>query len=197
MELIQNTPDLSAYLAADEVIDHHHPVVRRTAARLAADVPDSYAYAEVAFVYVRDEIPHSQDAQDPRVTWRASDVLEQRTGICYAKAHALAALLRAEDIPTALCYQRLRHDEGDGHVVHGLVAVRFKGAWHRQDPRGNKAGVNAQFSLTGERLAWIPDEREGEVDYPTLYAEPHPAVLAALRAAPDRATLWRTLPTAA
>uniref|UniRef100_UPI000A7E5704 transglutaminase domain-containing protein n=1 Tax=Streptomyces niveiscabiei TaxID=164115 RepID=UPI000A7E5704 len=104
MELIQNTPDLSAYLAADEVIDHHHPVVRQTAARLAADVPDSYAYAEAAFVYVRDEIPHSQDAQDPRVTWRASDVLHQRTGICYAKAHALAALLRAEDIPTALCY---------------------------------------------------------------------------------------------
>ena len=53
-----------------------------------------------------------QDAGDLRVTWRASDVLEQRTGICYAKAHALAALLRAEDIPTALCYQRLAHDDG-------------------------------------------------------------------------------------
>ncbi|MDX3384320.1 transglutaminase family protein [Streptomyces niveiscabiei] len=196
MELIQNTPDLSAYLAADEVIDHHHPVVRQTAARLAADVPDSYAYAEAAFVYVRDEIPHSQDAQDPRVTWRASDVLEQRTGICYAKAHALAALLRAEDIPTALCYQLLRADDGPGHVVHGLVAVRFNGAWHRQDPRGNKAGVNAQFSLTGERLAWVPDERQGEADHPTLYAQPHPAVLRALREAPDRSHLWKTLPTA-
>ncbi|MFM9447918.1 transglutaminase domain-containing protein [Streptomyces acidiscabies] len=196
MELIQNTPDFSAYLAADEVIDHHHPVVRQTAARLAADVPDSYAYAEAAFVYVRDEIPHSQDAQDPRVTWRASDVLERRTGICYAKAHALAALLRAEDIPTALCYQLLRDDDGSGHVVHGLVAVRFKGAWHRQDPRGNKAGVDARFSLTGERLAWVPDAREGELDYQTLYAEPHPIVLEALRAAPDRATLWRTLPAA-
>ncbi|MFC9062170.1 transglutaminase, partial [Streptomyces sp. NPDC057074] len=27
MELIQKTPDLSAYLAADEVIDHDHPRV--------------------------------------------------------------------------------------------------------------------------------------------------------------------------
>lgn len=196
MELIQNTPDLSAYLAADEVIDHDHPVVREAAARLARGVPDSYAYARAAFEFVRDTIPHSQDSGDPRVTWRASDVLLQGTGICYAKAHALAALLRAEDIPTALCYQRLADDDGDGHAVHGLIAVRFNGAWHRQDPRGNKPGIDAQFSLKGERLAWIPDAESNEADYPVLYAEPHPAVIEALKAAPDRPRLWKTLPTA-
>ncbi|MFF9160916.1 transglutaminase domain-containing protein [Streptomyces longwoodensis] len=196
MQLIQNTPDLSAYLAADEVIDHDHPVVGRAAADLAREAVDSYDYARAAFVFVRDTIPHSQDAGDPRVTWRASDVLEQRTGICHAKAHALAALLRAEDIPAALCYQRLRHDDGTGHVVHGLVAVRFHGAWHRQDPRGNKPGVDARFSLDGERLAWVPDPAAGESDYPELYAAPHPLVLDALRAAPDREHLWRSLPTA-
>ncbi|SNX56555.1 transglutaminase superfamily protein [Streptomyces sp. TLI_55] len=188
MELIQNTPDLSAYLAADEVIDHDHPLVRQAAARLARDAEDSYAYARLAFEFVRDTIPHSQDSGDPRVTWRASDVLEQGTGICYAKSHALAALLRAEDIPTALCYQKF--DE-----VHGLVAVRFNGAWHRQDPRGNKPGVDAQFSLDGERLAWVPDLESNELDYPVLYAEPHPAVLSVLKAAPDRSSLWKTLPT--
>lgn len=196
MELIQDTPDLSAYLASDEVIDHDHPVVRRAAARLAEDVADSYAYAQAAYEYVRDEIPHSQDVQDPRVTWRASDVLTQGTGICYAKAHALAALLRAEDIPTALCYQRLLDDDGATHAVHGLVAVRFRGAWHRQDPRGNKPGVDAQFSLTGERLAWVPDTAAGELDYPTLHARPHPAVLKALQSAVDRPHLWEALPTA-
>ncbi|MFD3842340.1 transglutaminase domain-containing protein [Streptomyces sp. NPDC058642] len=194
MELIQNTPDLSAYLAADDVIDHDHPRVRETAARLAAKAADSYAYAQLAFEFVRDTIPHSQDSGDLRVTWRASDVLGQGTGICYAKAHALAALLRAEDIPTALCYQRLADD--DGHVVHGLVALRFNGAWHRQDPRGNKPGVDARFSLEGERLAWIPDPQSNEVDYPVLYAEPHPTVLSVLRAAPDRPSLWKTLPSA-
>lgn len=195
MELIQNTPDLSAYLAADEVIDHGRPLVRETAARLARQAEDSYAYAQLAFEFVRDAIPHSADSGDMRVTWRASDVLEQGTGICYAKSHALAALLRAEDIPTALCYQRLVHDDGSGHAVHGLVAVRFHGAWHRQDPRGNKSGVDAQFSLDGERLAWAPDPESNEVDYPVLYAEPHAAVLSALRAAPDRPHLWKTLPT--
>ncbi|MEU6225669.1 transglutaminase domain-containing protein [Streptomyces sp. NPDC047042] len=196
MELIQNTSDLSAYLAADEVIDHHHPLVRETAAQLAKGAADSYAYARAAYEFVRDTIPHSADSGDLRVTWRASTVLEQRTGICYAKAHALAALLRAEDIPTALCYQRLAHDDGSGHAVHGLIAVRFNGAWHRQDPRGNKAGVDAQFSLGGERLAWIPDPQSNEVDYPVLYAEPHPVVLGVLKAAPDRPYLWKTLPTA-
>ncbi|MGC9438173.1 transglutaminase domain-containing protein [Streptomyces sp. WG5] len=189
MELIQKNPDLSAYLAADEVIDHDHPRVREVAGRLAKEADDSYAYARLAFEFVRDTIPHSQDSGDPRVTWRASDVLEQRTGICHAKAHALAALLRAEDIPTALCYQRF-------DVVHGLVAVRFNGAWHRQDPRGNKPGVDARFSLDREQLAFTPDTAAGEADYPDLYAAPHPVVLDALRAATDRSRLWATLPPA-
>ncbi|MES5824068.1 transglutaminase family protein [Streptomyces sp. RG80] len=196
MQMIQETADLSAYLAAGEVIDHRHSLVRETAARLAEGVADSYEYARAAYEFVRDAIPHSQDSGDPRVTWRASDVLEQGTGICHAKAHALAALLRAEDIPTALCYQRLKHDDGSGFVVHGLVAVRFNGAWHRQDPRGNKPGVDARFSLDGERLAWVPDAESNEMDYPVLYAEPHPTVLSALQAAPDRPYLWKTLPTA-
>ncbi|MFF3937183.1 transglutaminase domain-containing protein [Streptomyces phaeofaciens] len=187
MELIQDNPDLSAYLAADEVVDHHHPLVRETAARLAKGATDSYVYARLAFEFVRDTIPHSQDSGDPRVTWRASDVLARGTGICYAKAHALAALLRAEDIPTALCYQRF-------DVVHGLVAVRFNGAWHRQDPRGNKPGVDARFSLDGERLAFLPDPEAGELDYPGLYATAHPAVLDALKGARDRPHLWETLP---
>lgn len=196
MQLIQNTPDLSAYLAADDVIDHHHPLVHETAAHLAKEAADSYAYARAAYEYVRDTIPHSADSGDPRVTWRASDVLEQGTGICHAKAHALTALLRAEDIPAALCYQRLTHDAGTGWCVHGLIAVRFRGAWHRQDARGNKPGVDAQFSLDGERLAWVPDPKSSEVDYPVLFDAPHPAVLDVLRSAPDRPYLWEHLPDA-
>ncbi|MFB8775168.1 transglutaminase domain-containing protein [Streptomyces broussonetiae] len=196
MRLIQNTPDLSAYLRADEAIDHEHSVVRDTAARLARGASDSYAYAQSAYEFVRDAIPHSDDSGDPRVTWRASDVLTRRTGVCHAKAHALAALLRAEDIPAALCYQRLALGDGAGYGVHGLVAVRFHGAWHRQDPRGNKPGVDARFSLDGERLAWTPDPESSEMDYPVLYAEPHPVVLGALKAATDRSQLGKTLPTA-
>ncbi|GAA2626937.1 transglutaminase [Streptomyces vastus] len=155
--------DLFAYLIVDEVIDHHHPLLRETAARLASTVADSYAYARAAYEFIRDVIPHSADSDDPRVTWRASGVLEQGTGICHA---------------------------------NGLIAVRFNGAWHRQDCHGNKPGVDAQFSLEGERLAWVPHPESAEMDYSVLYAEPHPAVLHALKAAPGREYLWKTLPTA-
>lgn len=198
MRLIQQNPDLSAYLAADEVIDHEHPWVRETVARLRTSGADAYTYAKAAYEFVRDTIPHSHDADDPRVTWRASDVLALRTGICYAKAHALAALLRAESIPTALCYQRLAEDDGANAVIHGLVAVRLPGqaSWARQDPRGNKPGVDAQFSLEVERLAWAVRPECNEMDYPVLYDAPHPVVLGALTAATDGSHLWRTLPTA-
>lgn len=156
MELIQQVPELSAYLAADEVIDHEHPLVRETVAELRGDTADAYAYASAAYAFVRDAIVHSADSGDMRVTWRASDVLATRNGICHAKSHALAALLRAAGIPTALCYQALADDNGEPDPVHGLIAIRLPGRdrWYRQDPRGNKPGVDAQFSLDEERLAW-------------------------------------------
>ncbi|MFF9011922.1 transglutaminase domain-containing protein [Streptomyces sp. NPDC014870] len=189
MELIQQDPELSAYLAADEVIDHDHPVVRETAAALRARHPDVYAYARAAYEFVRDEIPHSSDTGDPRVTWRASDVLARRTGICHAKAHALAALLRAESIPAALGYQKFE-------VLHGLVAIRLPGAatWHRQDPRGGEPGREAAFSLGEERLAFLPDPEFNEMDYAVLYAVPHAGVVSAMRTARDSSELLRILP---
>ncbi|GGW03541.1 transglutaminase [Streptomyces narbonensis] len=194
---MQQHPDISAYLAIGEAVDHDHSLVGEVAAQLSAEHRDAYSYAEAAFAYVRDTIPHSQDSGDPRVTWRASDVLEQRTGICYAKSVAYAALLRARSVPAALCYQRLAEDDGTNPVIHGLVALLLPGErkWARQDVRGNRPGVDARFSLGEERLAWTVRPELGEVDYPRLYAEPHPAVLGALKAAPDRAYLWRTLPT--
>ncbi|MEU3479380.1 transglutaminase family protein [Streptomyces sp. NPDC033754] len=197
MELVQQHPEISAYLAVGEAVDHDHPLVREIADRLTADHPDAYSYAEASYAYVRDTIPHSQDSGDLRVTWRASDVLEQRTGVCYAKSLAYAALLRARGIPAALCYQRLADHDGSNPVIHGLVALLLPGEreWARQDVRGNKPGVDARFSLEEERLAWTVRPEIGEVDYPLLYAEPHPAVLGALKAAPDRPYLWRTLPT--
>ncbi|MBY8883010.1 transglutaminase-like domain-containing protein [Actinacidiphila acidipaludis] len=196
MEPIPVTTEPAAYLAADEAIDHEHPVVRETASRLRATASTPYEYARTAFTFVRDTIPHSADSGDRRVTWRASDVLGLGTGICHAKSHALAALLRAEGIPAGLCYQRLTEDDGSGAVLHGLNAILLPGRtrWARIDVRGNIPGVvDARFSLDQEQLAWPVRPALGEADSPWVHAAPAPQVLAALREAPDRTRL--ALPT--
>lgn len=197
MELVQQVPGDLAYLASDDVIDHAHPIVGEAADRLGAGAVDAYSYAAAAFDFVRDTIAHSADSGDMRVTWRASDVLATRNGICHSKSHALVALLRAGGLPAGLCYQRLAGD-GPRFMVHGLIAVKLPGRslWARQDPRGNKPGIDAHFSVEGERLAWGVREECGEVDYPVVYAAPHPMVLDVLRSARDRPALWRGLPAA-
>ena len=172
------------YLGSDAVVESAHPEVVALSKWLRAGRPDDASFARAAFEWVRDNVAHSYDAADPRVTLTASQVLAERVGLCYAKAHLLAAILRGEGVPTGLCYQRLGDPE-TGYAVHGLVAVYLGSEWHRQDPRGNKPGVDAQFSLVGERLAFPVDESLGERDYPRLYAAPAAEVLDALATADD------------
>ncbi len=188
--------DPSTCLAGDDVIQIDAPAVVELARDLRARSTDDLDFARRTFEWVRDEVDHSYDVNDPRVTLTASDVLEHRVGLCYAKSHLLAALLRSQNVPTALCYQLLADDNTGGHVLHGLVAIHVDGAWHRQDPRGNKEGVNAQFSIDDEQLAWNVDTSIGEVDYPTMFASPAPSVVRTLRSADDVLALYADgLPT--
>ncbi|MBM7517302.1 transglutaminase-like domain-containing protein [Nocardioides nitrophenolicus] len=177
MELIAGPP--AAYLAADDVVEATAPEVVALASRLGAGVLDDASFAAAAFAWVRDEIAHAGDAGDPRFAVTATEVLADGVGWCYAKAHLLAAVLRAGGVPTGLCYQRLA--DGPGHVLHGLVAVHLDGDWHRQDPRGNKPGVAAEFALGEERLAWPVDPALGEADLPQVHVVPAAGVVAALR----------------
>jgi transglutaminase-like putative cysteine protease len=180
----------AAYLVGCEVIDLSHPSIKQFAATLRAEHTNDVSFAQAAFEHVRDGVRHSWDAQNRRVTLSASETLRVGVGLCFAKAHLLAGLLRAEGIPTGLCYQRLTED-GSSFVVHGLVAVHLQGRWHRQDPRGNKPGVDAQFSLTTEQLAWPVRTDQGERDYAQLLVRPHPEVVRALRDATDILALCR------
>lgn len=173
---------LAAFLRAIDVIDFEHDAVRARAAALRDPAGDPAVTAKACFEWVRDGILHSLDYHMNPVTCRASEVLEAGTGYCYAKAHLLAALLRANGIPAGLAYQRLSMGEGGPpYCTHGLNAVYLpEFGWYRMDPRGNKPGVDAQFTPPDERLAFVLRDSE-EYDFPAIYAEPLPDVVKALR----------------
>lgn len=173
----------SEYLGSDAIVETDHPEIRGLAASLRAAATDDGDFARRAFEWVRDEVRHSVDAQDPRVTLTATEVLNHRVGLCFAKSHLLAAVLRAGSVPAGLCYQRFVED--GRAFLHGLVAFHLDGAWHRVDPRGNKPGVDAQFSLGDERLAWKVDPAQSEQDLPTVHVQPAKTVVDALTAADD------------
>jgi len=166
------------YLVENEIIDLSNPSIQALAKELTNSSTNDEQIAKNCFLYVRDNINHSGDFQDDIMTCKASEVLEYKTGWCYAKAHLLAALLRANNIPTGFCYQRLHCNEyKDGtYCLHGLNAIYLKNyGWYKVDARGNKEGVDAQFNPPYKQLAF--ELQEGEIDIDTIYEKPLDVVL--------------------
>jgi transglutaminase-like putative cysteine protease len=168
-----NNQAFDDYLANSETIDWQQPRVLSKAKQLAKGLKTDEAIAKACFEFVRDEIKHSWDYQVNPVTCNASDVLKHGAGYCYAKSHLLAALLRANKIPAALCYQRLTiSNDQPPFCLHGLNAVYLQHhGWYRMDARGNKEGVEANFCPPEEKLAF-PIISPGEKDIEGHYAEP-------------------------
>ena len=183
------------FLQTSQYIDFLHPEVSAKARQLAAGKKDPADIIKACFEFVRDEIKHSGDYQLNPITIQASQVLKHGTGFCYAKSHFLAALLRANGIACGLCYQRLTIvDEQPPFCLHGLNAVYLEGSgWYRLDPRGNKAGVDAQFCPPREKLAF-DIVVQGEADLPQVYPEPIPEVIVALQANDTYLELVENLP---
>ncbi len=131
---------MEEYLKSTEIIDWQHPQILSKAKELAAGRENPTAIARSCFEWVRDKIKHIGDYNIQEVACSATEVLRSGSGICYAKSHLLAALLRANSIPAGFCYQRLsRDDNGPSFCLHGLNAVRLSEfGWYRIDPRGNK-----------------------------------------------------------
>ncbi|MDQ7015936.1 MAG: transglutaminase family protein [Gammaproteobacteria bacterium] len=172
---------MDKYIESSQYIDWQTADVETLANRLSAGSENELETAKRCFEWVRDEIKHSADYKLDPVTCKASDVLREGTGYCYAKSHLLAALLRANGIPAGLCYQRLSvFEKGAPYCLHGLNAVYLqKQGWYRMDARGNKHGVDAQFNPPYEKLAFqIVDENEA--DLPEIFSEPLPNVVAVL-----------------
>ena len=131
------------------------------------------------------------------ITCAASEVLKAGHGICFAKSHLLSALLRCKSIPTGFCYQKILLDEDVIPVLvyHGLNGVYIKELkkWIRLDARGNKNGVNAQFSIEEEQLAYAIRVEKGEEDDFMVYPDPDIKILEKLKQNKTRTQLWNNL----
>jgi len=187
--------ELTPYLRSSHYLNWEHPAVHSLALALGAGANSDEDLARRCFLFVRDEIQHSWDHQKNPVTCRASDVLEHKTGYCYAKSHLLAALLRANKIPAGLCYQKLTF-QGDKapYTLHGLNAVYLKRhGWYRIDARGNKTGVSADFCPPNEQLAFAISA-PGEADLPEIWPEPLPIVTELLERSQNYLEVAENLP---
>lgn len=163
---------MNEFLLETESIDYNNPIIQEKVLELKKQSNDELDYIENSYYFVRDEIPHSWDINSRIVSRNASDVLKNRTGICWTKSCLLAALLRANKIPSGITYQLLTRadDASEGYMIHALNTV-YVDKWIRLDARGNKDGVNAQFSLEDEKLAYHVRSELGEIDYKENYSD--------------------------
>jgi len=177
---VRTDEPLEQFLVPSQFIESDAPEIRAFVSDRLAGC-DEVEAARRVFHFVRDEVHHSWDIQGRRVTRTAVDVLAYREGICYAKSHLAAALLRCTGVPSGICYQRLTlmDDDSQGYAIHALNTVYLQSLerWIRFDARGNKPGVDAQFSLDREQLAFKIRPEYDEVDYLVNHAEPHPSII--------------------
>lgn len=199
MNVVPYTNKIEEYLKADAVINYKCESITQLSDQLFQKAGTELEYIKIVYEYVRDNISHSADINEDLITCTASEVLEAGHGICFAKSHLLAALLRSKSIPTGFCYQKLILDDETAPVLiyHGLNGVYISDMkkWIRLDARGNKEGVNAQFSIDTEWLAFPIRPELGEVDSLVVYPEPDVKVLERLRGYDTRNELWEDLPT--
>ena len=163
------------YLIETPSIDYMNPLIRDKVRTLMDQSEDDLDYIKRSYIFVRNDIPHSWDIKTEVVSRTASDVLKNKTGICWTKSCLLAALLRANGIPSGISYQLLTRadDDSEGYMIHALNTVYLKdfNKWIRLDARGNKENINAYFCLDEEHLAYTVRSELGEIDYHDNHAD--------------------------
>lgn len=199
MKLRLESNNLEDYTKAiPPIIKFDTPLIKQTIKTIEAQASTPLEKAKLAFKIARDEIGHSFDTKKQTVSISGEDALKEKDGICFAKAHLLATLLRGMGIPTGFCYQRVLknpNDPNSGHALHGLNAVYLKDyGWFRLDPRGNKPGVDAQFSIEKEKLAYPIRSEFDEIDYPDVYTKPLDTVIKSMKGSKNTKALFDNRP---
>lgn len=184
MELIASG-DIPEFLQETEIINFRNNKILAKIEEFNYMGKTKLERAKLAFNFVRDEIQHSFDVDSKFVSITASETLEHKEGICFAKAHLLAAFLRGMNIPAGFCYQRVtrKGTPESGYALHGFNAVWLNemDSWFRVDPRGNKPGVYSEFSVSPEKLAYPIREELKEIDYPYIFSSPLDSIIDSMK----------------
>lgn len=199
MELQIESKELKDYLKeVPPVIQFNTPLVQDKIQFIKSKASSDRERAKMAFEIARDEIAHNFDTQSDTISINSEDVLKSKEGICFAKSHLLTSLLRGMDIPAGFCYQKVlrKGTVESGYALHGLNAVYLpKTGWFRVDPRGNKPGMDSQFTTEKEQLAYPIRPELGEIDYPVVLTEPLQAVVTSMQESSDCKELFYKRPT--
>lgn len=199
MDIVLYSNSINEYLKRDSVIDYDNKAIIELADMLSEKANDALNFVRAAYEFVRDNISHSADIDEDVIVCTASEVLKAGHGTCFAKSHLLAALLRSKSVPAGFCYQKILSDDGAAPILvyHGLngVYINEYKKWIRLDARGNKNGVNAQFSIETEQLAFPIRPEKGETDSFVVYPDPDRKILEKLSENKTRTELWKNLPT--
>lgn len=179
------------------IVQFHTPLIQNQIKNFEQKTNSLTEKVKIAFEFVRDKISHSFDTHSEVITITAEDTLAKKEGICFAKSHLLATLLRGMNIPAGFCYQRVLKNGTikSGYALHGLNAVYIKEyGWFRLDPRGNKAGIDSQFSIEVEKLAYPIRTELGEIDYPNVFTTPLKSVIKAMENSKNCSILFNKRP---
>jgi len=152
-------PAPDACLGPTPFIESDAPAIVTLSASLARPTPGETSVA--LFDWVRDEVRYDPwTAMDPPEQYRATAILERRRGYCVQKAVLLAALARANRIPTRLSFADVRNHKTpdnmremmgtDLFVFHGFVELWLDGKWLKAAPAFDREATRRAGALLVE-----------------------------------------------
>lgn len=136
------------FLAPTYFIDSDHPEIQAFAANAVGDAQTPKEKAIRLYYAVRDGIYYDPYRMEPgKEPLKASSILRRGYGHCVAKAIVLAAVLRAQGIPSRLHFADVRNHlttkrlrdlmETDMFYHHGYNDVFLDGKWIKVTPTFN------------------------------------------------------------
>jgi len=132
--------EMGQYLRATSTIEAEHEKIIETATKVTRGCVSDEEKAVALFYFVRDSIRYNMYMTSVFIEdFRASRILEWGKGYCVQKAVLLAALGRAEGIPSRLVFAKIKNHKVPDHVVkmfnnnlfprHGYNQFFLNGKW--------------------------------------------------------------------